>query len=334
MLRLAFLSVTCCLIVCVGCISYFVIADIHVVHQLNKRFDNTKNHTNLPDYRVNGLLIHTNDGWADIEILERSRQLGFVSMSYIRRDVSRNHSRPIFFDPDFRSIPWMRDDLVGTGIILDSGAAFTPLCFFITDAASVNRHHFGCGGYLEVEDQDFDWPLHFKRYGFESIPEQLSHAPVAQPEFESIYEPDRGISTCQFYNIRDSFDYDAKLLTDWRTTCAFAIDRESFEVALSFSRKYIRDYNEFLVREWSGLDNPVSATFYVFSENRNIISRQDISSFRRQALAIRDRYFSRTGRALPVYRMNLDAFQSDADPLLNYKFADNNPLSLISASQE
>lgn len=331
MSRLVAWGLTSCLILGAGCMAYFVMSDIHTAKRLNGRFDQIQNQTSLPDYRVNGLLVHTNDGWADIEILERSKQLGFVSMSYIRRDVSRNHLRPIFFDPDFRSIPWMRDDLVGTGIILESGADFTPLCFFITDAASVNRHHFGCGGYLEVDDQNFDWLSHFSSYGFDSIPEPLSHQPVPQRPFESIYEPGYGISTCQFYGIHDSFDYDAKLLTDWRTTCAFAVDRESFKVALDFSRKYIRDYNEFLVREWSEIDSPVAATFYVYSDNKNVISKRDISSFRREALMVRERYFSRTGRALPVYRMNLDAFRSDAEPLLEYNFSDNNPLLLISA---
>lgn len=334
MLRLASLGLIGCLILTASCMAYFVVTDIHTVQRLNERFDETENPTRLPDYRVNGLLIHTNDGWADIEILERSKQLGFVSMSYVRRDVSRDHLRPIFFDPDFRNIPWMRDDLVGTGIILEASADFTPLCFFISDAASVNRHHFGCGGYLEVADQGFDWFAHFETYGFDSIPEQLSHKPVNQPDFEAVYEPGRGISTCQFYGIKDSFDYDAKLLGDWRTTCAFAIDRESFRVALSFSRKYGRDYNEFLVREWSEAGNPVAATFYVHSENRNIVSDRDIASFREKALAIRARYFFQTGRALPVYKMSLDAFRSEDDPLLEYKFGDNNLLSLIQAWRE
>ena len=334
MLLLATLGLTGCLVLGVSCMAYFVVTDIRIAQQLNERFDQTQNQTSLPDYRVNGLLVHTNDGWADIEILERSKQLGFVSMSYIRRDVSRNHLRPIFFDPNFRSIPWMRDDLVGTGIILDSSAPFTPLCFFITDAASVNRHHFGCGGYLETDDQNFDWLSHFGGYGFELVPERLSHKPVPQPTFESTYKPGRGIPTCQYYGIQDSFDYDAKLLTDWRTTCAFAIDQESFRVALNFSRKYIRDYNEFLVREWSEMSSPVAATFYVYSEDKNIISKQDISSFRQEALAIKSQYFFRTGKALPIYKMNLDAFRSDNDSLLEYEFSDNNPLSLIWASQE
>ena len=114
---------------------------------LTESFERTLNPTDLPDYKVNGLLVHTNDGWADIEVLKRSKELGFVSMSYIRRDISQNHKMPIFFDPSYRDVPWMHNDLVGTGIILDPGGAFVPLCMFIRDAASYNRSHFGCGGY-------------------------------------------------------------------------------------------------------------------------------------------------------------------------------------------
>ena len=300
-----------------------VFSDLQRLEELNDRFERTANLTDLPDYRVNGLLVHTNDGWADIEILEQSRELGFVSMSFIRRDVSAGAKRPIFFDKNFRDIPWMDDQLAGSGVVLDGSAEFTPLCFFIRDAASVNRHHFGCGGYLEVEDQDFNWAEHFARYGFNEVPDILSHKAVAQPTFEQVYEPEKGISSCEFYEIRDSFDYDAHLLTDWRTTCAFSVDKRSFALALSFNKKYIRDYNEFLVREWSQTGNPVTATFYVVSPSGEHVSSLDSARFRERALEIRDRYLGTSGVNIPVYKMNLDAFQDASRPLLQYEFSDN-----------
>ena len=52
------------------------------LQSLNARFDSTVNETNSPDYQVNGLLIHMNDGWADAEIHQKSRDLGFVSFSF------------------------------------------------------------------------------------------------------------------------------------------------------------------------------------------------------------------------------------------------------------
>ena len=64
---------------------------------LNARFDSSVNETNRPDYQVNGLLIHMNDGWADVDIHKKSRDLGFVSFSYIRRDVSKRHDPPVFY---------------------------------------------------------------------------------------------------------------------------------------------------------------------------------------------------------------------------------------------
>jgi len=308
---------------------FSVVAAKQTLAHLTSSFEQTSNSTELPDYKVNGLLVHTNDGWADIEVLERSRELGFVSMSYIRRDISRHHERPIFFDPNYRDIPWMRDDLIGTGIILDPDAEFVPLCFFITDAASVNRHHFGCGGYIEVESQKFDWIEHFARYGLDKIPSRLSHESQPLADFSSVYVPEQGIQTCNYFGIEDAFDYDARLLTDWRTTCAFAIDKKSFALALDFSRKYIRDYNEFLVREWSEGASPVAATFYVASANSRVISAEDTDLFRTKALEIQHDYYARTGQVVPVYEMNLDAFQSLSLPLLEYRFADNNPFSLF-----
>ena len=78
---------------------FSVVAAKQTLAHLTSSFEQTSNSTELPDYKVNGLLVHTNDGWADIEVLERSRELGFVSMSYIRRDISRHHERPIFLIP-------------------------------------------------------------------------------------------------------------------------------------------------------------------------------------------------------------------------------------------
>ena len=323
MQRLSFLIPMLCVMASAVVVVAAVFSDLQRLGELNDRFETTANSTDLPDYRVNGLLVHTNDGWADIEVLEQSRELGFVSMSFIRRDVSADARRPIFFDKNFRDIPWMDDQLVGSGIILDGSAEFTPLCFFIRDAASVNRHHFGCGGYLEVEGQDFDWAQHFASYGFNEIPDILSHGTVAQPKFEEVYELEKGISSCELYDIRDSFDYDARLLTDWRTTCAFSVDKRNFALALSFNKKYIRDYNEFLVREWSQAGNPVAATFYVVSPSGEHVSSLDSASFRERALEIRDRYLSASGVNIPVYKMNLDAFQDASLPLLQYEFSDN-----------
>lgn len=296
---------------------------------LNASFERTHNPTEWPDYKVTGLLVHTNDGWADIEVFERSKELGFVSLSYIRRDVSQNHTRPIFFDPDYRNIPWMRDDLIGTGVILDPEADFVPLCFFITDAASVNRHHFGCGGYIEVESQNFDWPEHFARYGMDKIPSRLSHKRQPLVDLSAVYVAGEGIGSCNYFGIEDTFDYDARLLTDWRTTCAFAIDKKHFALAVEFSRKYIRDYNEFLVKEWSEGPSPVAATFYIASADTRVISAADTAMFRTKALEIQHRYYARTGRAVPVYKMDLDAFHREDLPLLEYRFTDNNPFSLF-----
>ena len=310
-------------------VSVGVIEVTRTLSFLNESFERTLNPTELPDYKVSGLLVHTNDGWADIEIFEQSKELGFVSMSYIRRDISQNHKRPIFFDPNYRDIPWMRDDLVGTGIILNREADFVPLCFFITDAASVNRHHYGCGGYIEVESQDFDWIEHFASYGMDPVPQRLSHKNQPLVDFSAVYVPGEGIQSCDYFGIEDAFDYDARLLTDWRTTCAFAIDKKNFALAVEFSRKYIRDYNEFLVREWSEGPSPVAATFYVASADSRVISAADTAMFRAKALEIQHSYYARTGQVIPVYKMDLDAFQRDDLPLLEYRFTDNNPFSLF-----
>lgn len=296
---------------------------------LTASFERTLNPTELPDYKVSGLLVHTNDGWADIEVFEQSKKLGFVSMSYIRRDISQNHKRPIFFDPNYRDIPWMRDDLIGTGIILNPDADFVPLCFFITDAASVNRHHFGCGGYIEVESQNFDWIEHFANYGMGNIPPRLSQKNQPLIDLSTVYVPGEGIQSCDYFGIEDAFDYDARLLTDWRTTCAFAIDKKNFALAIEFSRKYIRDYNEFLVQEWSEGPSPVAASFYVASADSRVISAADTALFRAKALEIQHSYYARTGRVMPVYKMDLDAFQADDLSLLEYRFADNNPFALV-----
>lgn len=291
---------------------------------LNQRFESSDNDTSLPDYRVNGLLVHTNDGWADVHIHDQSRQMGFVSLSYIRRDVSSRHKKPIFFSKDYRDIPWMPNDLIGSGVILDNSSEFTPLCFYVTDSASANRNYYGCGGKIAAANPEspFDFPGHFSRYGFEEIPRLLDYERRLVPPFAEVYVPGFGIETCSLYGIRDSFDYDRKLLASWHTTCSFAIDKRTFSVALGFSKKYIRDYNEFLVREWSQGPNPVAAVFYVTSSTGQAIEEADSTYFRKVAEKIRWNHFTDSGSWLPILQFDLDAFSSDQIDLLRLRPTD------------
>ena len=83
----------------------------------------------------------------------------------------------------------------------------------------------------------------------DKIPSRLSHKRQPLVDLSAVYVAGEGIGSCNYFGIEDTFDYDARLLTDWRTTCAFAIDKKHFALAVEFSRKYIRDYNEFLVKE-------------------------------------------------------------------------------------
>ena len=298
---------------------------VNEVHSLNARFETSDNGTSLPDYRVNGLLVHTNDGWADIQIHDQAKRLGFVSLSYIRRDVSRRHKKPIFFSKDYRDIPWMPNELVGSGVILDNSAAFTPLCFYVTDSASIHRNYYGCGGKIAAGNPEspFDFAGHFRRYGFEVIPPLLDYERRADVPLAEIYVPGVGIETCSLYGIRDSFDYDRQLLWLWHTTCSFAIDKQSFGVALGFSKKYIRDYNEFLVKEWSDQSNPVAAVFYVASSTGKAVEGADSAHFRAVAEKIRWDYLVSSGSYLPVLRFDLDAFSSDELDLLESRWPEN-----------
>ena len=77
------------------------------------------------------------------------------------------------------------------------------------------------------------------------------------------------------------------------------------------------------MREWSQARNPVAATFYVVSPSGEHVSSLDSASFRERALEIRDRYLGASGVNIPVYKMNLDAFQDASRPLLQYEFSDN-----------
>ena len=301
------------------------IIHVNAVDSLNARFESSNNETSLPDYRINGLLVHTNDGWADVQIHDRAKQLGFVSLSYIRRDVSKRHKKPIFFSKDYREIPWMPNELVGSGVILDNSAEFTPLCFYVTDSASVHRNYYGCGGKIAAGNPEspFDFRSHFRRYGFEVIPPLLDYERRSVVPLADIYLPGVGIETCSLYGIGDSFDYDPELLWLWHTTCSFAIDKQSFDVALGFSKKYIRDYNEFLVKEWSEQSNPVAAVFYVASSTGLAVEDADSAYFRRVAEKIRWDYFVSSGSYLPVLRFDLDAFSSDELYLLEMRWPEN-----------
>jgi len=300
------------------------ISHVNTAAGLNARFEDSENDTHLPDYRINGLLVHTNDGWADVEIHDRSKELGFVSLSYIRRDVSRQHRMPIFFSKTYRDVPWMPNDLIGSGVILNSSAAFTPLCFYVTDSASSNRNYYGCGGKIAAANPEspFDFPGHFARYGFDEVPHLLDHKRRSVEPFADVYVPGVGIETCSLYGIRDSFDYDRRLLASWHTTCSFAIDKGSFDVALGFSKRYIRNYNEFLVREWSGQPNPVAAVFYVTSSSGKAIEDADSAQFRRVAEKIRWSHFISSGSYLPVLRLDLDAFSNRQVDLLQSRWTD------------
>lgn len=326
------------LVFCAGVALAFLLAEVWIwithantVNLLNARFESSENNTDLPDYRQNGLLVHTNDGWADVEIHERARQLGFVSLSYIRRDVSRRHRKPIFFDKDFRDIPWMPDELVGSGVILNNDGAYTPLCFYIVDSASSGRNFYGCGGKVAAANPDdpFDFATHFEQYGFEKIPELLDYRSSSQVPFQQIYDESRGIETCSLYGINDSFDYDRRLLSVWHTTCSFAIDKETFDLALGFSSKYMRDYNEFLVKEWSEQTNPVAALFYVASVSGEKVTSADSEHFRKVATKLRRDYFLSSGNLLPVYEMELDHFDKDGSRLLKARWMDNTFMGML-----
>ena len=303
-------------------------SDISTLNALNQRFELTTNFTDAPDYRVNGLIVHVNDGWADIDVRERALELGYVSASFVRRDVSANHLRPIFFDREFRQMSWMQDDVAGTGVIIDNTAAFTPLCFFISDAGSHNRNRWGCGGYAEVDGQGFDWEAHYRRYGFgDLVPSELTHERLEAVPLEAIYVPGKGISNCRLLGVDSSDAYDARLMNDWRTTCSFSIDQKGFALGVEFSRRYQRNYNEFVIKEWSKGENPVQAVFYVTSDSGGRVAVADSDFFRGQAIALRDRYLEKTGRRLPVFSMNLDNFYVADKSVVEYSILANNPFS-------
>jgi hypothetical protein len=244
-------------------------SDFAILQALNQRFELTTNATDAAAYRVNGLIVHVNDGWADIEVRERALELGYVSTSFIRRDVSKNHYPAIFFREDFREIEWMKDEVAGTGVILDNQAAFTPLCFFATDGASQDRNLSGCGGYVADDQQGFDWEAHYLRHGIDDVPPELAYEsldPGAARRRSTCRG--KGISNCDLLGIVDDSDVTTvDLMSDWRTTCSFAIDKARFALGVEFSRKFQSNYNEFVIKEWSQEENPVQAVFYVTSDS-------------------------------------------------------------------
>jgi hypothetical protein len=302
-------------------------SDFAILQALNQRFELTTNATDAAAYRVNGLIVHVNDGWADIEVRERALELGYVSTSFIRRDVSKNHYPAIFFSEDFREMEWMKDDVAGTGVILDNQAAFTPLCFFATDGASQDRNLSGCGGYVAGDQQGFDWEAHYLRHGIDDVPPELAYEKLDPVPLETIYVPGKGISNCDLLGIVNAEAYDVDLMSDWRTTCSFAIDKARFALGLEFSRKFQSNYNEFVIKEWSQEENPVQAVFYVTSDSGKRVAAADSDFFRGQAIALRDRYLEKTGRRLPVFSINLDNFHLTDKPVVEYSVWANNPFS-------
>lgn len=302
------------------------------LQSLNARFESSLNETNRPDYQVNGLLIHMNDGWADAEIHQKSRDLGFVSFSYIRRDVSKRHAPPVFYSPKFRELPWMSDTQAGTGVILDHEAMFNPLCFFVRDAASHGRNYYGCGGLVAGTwrpELPFSYPQHFLEYGFKDVPKLLDYRALEHEPLENLYVPGEGIATCSLYGISDSFDYDAKLLSDTRTTCSFAISKEVFSVALDFSRKYQRAYNEFVVQEWSEIENPVAAIIYLGSASGRGISAHDSRYFETEARRLQRHLLLSKRLFIPVYRLELDAFRDPSLKILDSAWWQNSFFSVF-----
>ena len=118
-------------------------------------------------------------------------------------------------------------------------------------------------------------------------------------------------------------------MNDWRTTCSFAIDKDRFALGAEFSRKFQRNYNEFVIKEWSQDENPVLAVFYVTSNDGERVAAADSDFFRGQAIALRDRYLEKTGRRLPVFSLNLDNFYIVDKSVVEYSVLANDPFSAL-----
>ena len=214
----------------------------------------------------------------------------------------------------------MSDTQAGTGVILDHDAMFNPLCFFIRDAASHGRNFFGCGGLVAGEWGDgtpFRFRRHFRQYGFKDVPKLLTYREQEPELLQKLYVPGVGIETCSLYGISDSFDYDAELLSETRVTCSFSISKKIFSMAADFSRKYQRAYNEFVVQEWSEMDNPVAAIIYLGSASGRGISASDSRYFETEARRLQRHVLLSKHLLIPVYRLELDAFRDPSLKILD-----------------
>jgi hypothetical protein len=313
----------------------FLLSDLETLRSFNARFESTTNKTNRPDYEEIGLIVHMNDMWADVEVWRRGRNSGFISASYIRRDISRQHNPPIFFFRKRINDPLVPDESRGTGVILGINDGFVPLCFFVRDAWSGSRNIFGCGGYY---GQNFganfgprtkaDWDSHFNKYGFDAPPLLLATEQLGRVPLSNVYDDETGIESCSLYAKGDYGALELDLFDNPWTQCAFGINKEAFAVGLSISRDRIPKYNELIVKEWSEMPNPVDAIFYVRSGDESLVSSSEAAQFRDYALGIRSQYFFSEGRVLPVFTLNLDAFFGDGKSVLEYSYIDNFPGSL------
>ena len=304
----------------------FLWSDLEALRYLNARFDLQINETNKPDYKEAGLVVHMSDLWADVEVWRRGRNSGFISTSYIRRDISRQHKRPLFFHPRRVDDPNVPDESRGTGVILGIRDGFLPLCFFVADAWSGARNIFGCGGY---HGKNFgsrtkvDWDSHFEKYAFDEPPLLLATEKLGRVPLSSVYHRETGIQSCTLYMKKGYETLDMDLFDNPWTQCAFGINKEAFAFGLSLSRDHIRRYNELIVKEWSEMPNPVDAIFYLVSSDKSLVNPSEAALFRDYALGIRSQYFFSEGRVLPVYALNLDAFTVDEQPVLEYSLTDN-----------
>lgn len=313
-----------------------LLSDLQTLHVLNSKFDSYTNDTSQADYQKNGLVIHMNDFWADVKVWRRGRELGFVSTSYIRRDISQQHKPPIYFRR-LRKNNWpIPDESRGTGVIVGVRDGFLPLCFFVNDAWSASRNFFGCGGYhrekggkyFGPETKKAYWDSHLKKYGFTKPPLLLATAKKDLVPLSRVYDSESGIESCSFYIDESYEELELELLSNPFTQCAFGVDKNAFAFGLSVSRDHIRQFNELIVGEWSQMPNPVQAIFYVSSSDESLVSPAEATLFRDYALGIRSQYFFDEGHSLPVYNLNLDAFSDEKKPLLEYSLTDSLPISL------
>ena len=304
----------------------FLWSDLEALRYLNARFDSQINETNKPDYEEVGLVVHMNDLWADTEVWRRGRNSGFISTSYIRRDISRQHKPPLFFHRRRANDPNIPGESRGTGVILGVEDGFLPLCFFVTDAWSGARNIFGCGGYYGNNfgsRKKVDWDSHFEKYAFDEPPLLLATDKLGRVPLSSVYDRETGIESCSLYRKKSHETLDVDLFDNPWTQCAFGINKEAFAFGLSISRDRIRQYNELIVKEWSEMPNPIDAIFYVVSSDESLVNPSETTLFRDYALGIRSQYFFSEGRILPVYALNLDAFTEDEQSVLEYSLTDN-----------